>query len=90
MKLYKFYADWCAPCKRISPAVKKFCDDEGIELVEINVEDLNEQELEGYKVRCVPTLVMYDGDNEVKRHVGDLTTKNIHDIFIGDTDGSKN
>ncbi|WP_287385716.1 thioredoxin family protein [Lachnospira sp.] len=59
MKLYKFYADWCQPCK----AQTKLLEDlnENIEIIPINIEEESSSELcEKYGVRSLPTLVLVD------------------------------
>lgn len=59
MKLYKFYADWCQPCK----VQTKLLEDlkEKIEVLPINIEEESSSELcELYGVKSLPTLVLTD------------------------------
>lgn len=66
MKLLKFYASWCQPCKRLTSFLET--QSLALELEEINVED-NAMLASQYDVMSVPVLVLLDDEgNEVARH----------------------
>ena len=69
MKVLKFEASWCGPCKMLSKVLEGA---EGKYTTEIEVVDIDENpELaKQYGVRGVPTMVKLDGDKEVARKVG--------------------
>jgi len=58
MKFYKFYADWCGPCKVLTANLEKA----GIEYEAINA-DTNEEMCQKFGVRNLPTFIAVD-DNE--------------------------
>jgi thioredoxin 1 len=66
-KVLKFYADWCGPCKMLSKTLEQVQTDVVIE--EVNIDEKSEL-TQQMNVRGVPTLVLVDGDVEVKRLVG--------------------
>ena len=70
MKLIKFSASWCMPCKNLESRLNKL--DLTIDLVSYDVEE--EVELtEEWKVRNVPTVILVDDNgHEVKRWVGNF------------------
>lgn len=69
MKLKKFFADWCVPCKTLKPIIDDLKSQYTVE--EIDIEDTDEETLTRYKVRNVPLLVLEDDNgNELWRHVG--------------------
>ena len=66
--LFKFSAPWCGPCKVLGKRLDGF---DLCQLVEIDIEESeNEPLVEKYKIKSVPTLVLVNGDTEVKRWTG--------------------
>lgn len=69
--LVDFYADWCGPCKTMSPVlteVKKHFNDK-LKVLKINVD--NNQSLSAkLQVRGVPTLMLYKSNQQVWRQSG--------------------
>lgn len=70
MKVLKFYADWCGPCKALSMIIKGAEDKINLPIEEINIDEEIMTSVE-YGVRSVPTMILLDDNNaEVKRQVG--------------------
>ena len=68
--LLDFYADWCGPCRMVSPIVDEIADErDDIVVGKINVDD--EQELAGeFGVFSIPTLVVMQGGRVLKQEAG--------------------
>ena len=68
--LIDFYADWCGPCKMLSPIIEAVANEnEEIKVVKINVD--NEQDLAiEYQVMSIPTIVVIKNGKETNRTVG--------------------
>ena len=68
MKVIRFTASWCGPCKMLAKALEDVKTD-----IEIEVDDIEDEKSMAnvYGIRGVPTLVMIDDNrHEVKRLVG--------------------
>ena len=75
--LIDFYADWCGPCKMLSPVVEQFAsENEEIKVVKINVDDVQDLAIE-YGVMSIPTLVVIKNGQEVNRSVGLVSKDDI-------------
>ncbi len=69
--LVDFFADWCGPCKTLSPILKDVKNDLGaaVKVVKIDV-DKNQALATKYQVRGVPTLILFKGGKQVWRQSG--------------------
>ncbi len=68
--LLDFYADWCGPCRMVSPIVDEIADERTDILVgKINVDEEEELARE-FAVFSIPTLVVLRGGEVVKRVSG--------------------
>ena len=69
--LVDFFADWCGPCKMMSPILKEVKDAFGdkISIIKIDV-DKNQPLAAKYQVRGVPTLILYKSGKQVWKQSG--------------------
>ncbi|MFT5762426.1 MAG: thioredoxin 1 [Polaribacter sp.] len=69
--LVDFFADWCGPCKMMSPILKEVKDTLGdsIYIIKINV-DTNKHLAAQYQVRGVPTLILFKNGKQLWRESG--------------------
>lgn len=74
MKILRFTASWCGPCKSLAMNLEEANLQIPIEVVDI---DIHSDVAVEYGVRGVPTLVMLDENIEVKRLVGSKTVKEL-------------
>lgn len=75
MKILKFSAAWCGPCKSMSATLSNMSLEQEVE--EVDVDERNEVAVE-YAIRGVPTLVAVDDSGvEVSRIVGSKTEGEI-------------
>lgn len=67
MKYLYFSAQWCGPCKSLSPIMNEVSSQISVEKIDV---DLDYERAQQYGVRNIPTVVLVDGITEVKRFVG--------------------
>ena len=75
--LIDFYADWCGPCRALSPIIDEIAKEAtNVTVGKVNVDTEKDLALK-YKVRSIPTLVIFKGGNEISRMVGVLPKEEI-------------
>lgn len=68
--LLDFYADWCGPCRMVSPIVDEIARENPQYLVgKINV-DTEAELAQSFRVLSIPTLVVMKGGQVVKQSIG--------------------
>jgi thioredoxin 1 len=73
--LVDFYADWCGPCKMMSPILQevKATLQEAVKIIKINV-DQHQDLASHFMVRGVPTLMLFKEGKMLWRQSGVLST----------------
>ena len=68
--LVDFYADWCGPCRMVSPIVDEIAEERSdITVGKVNVDDENALAMK-YSVMSIPTLIVFKDGQEKTRIVG--------------------
>lgn len=80
--LVDFYADWCGPCKMMSPVIDDIAKElEGkIKVGKVNVD--NNQELAiKYDVMSIPTIIVFENGKPIKTFIGVTDKQEILEVL---------
>ncbi len=66
-----FYADWCRPCKYVSPFLEELAEEYGdkIKIYKVNT-DQNAEVARAFKLRGIPAFLFIRADGKMKKKIG--------------------
>ena len=69
--LIDFYADWCGPCRGLSPTINRLADEfKGrVNVIKINIDNFSDI-AKNYGVQSIPTVIIINKGAEIKRITG--------------------
>ena len=80
--LVDFWAEWCAPCRAMTPIVEsvaaKFAGT--AKVVKVNVDD-NQSVTQRFGIKGIPTMIVFKGGKEAERLVGATNEQSVSRII---------
>lgn len=69
--LVDFWAEWCAPCRKVEPLLEEIAQEMGdkVTVVKLNIDE-NPETARAYQVMSVPTLTVFKGGQPVQSVAG--------------------
>ena len=69
--LVDFWAEWCGPCKMIAPILEEIAEERGdaVTIAKLNVDEAGDI-ARRFEVMSIPTLILFQNGEPVKRIVG--------------------
>jgi thioredoxin 1 len=67
--LVDFWAEWCGPCKKLSPILDEISNETGLLVGKLNVDE-NPEKMQEYSVHSIPTMVLFKSGQPVKTIIG--------------------
>ena len=76
--LVDFWAQWCGPCRALAPIVEAVAEQYAgaVRVVKLNVDD-NPSVAQRYRVRAIPTLILFQDGEEKDRLIGAVSKETI-------------
>ena len=79
--LVDFWAEWCGPCKQISPRLEELAIkySENLAVCKVNVDENRELAIE-YNIRSIPALIIFKGGEMVDSLIGAVSLEELEDL----------
>ena len=76
--LVDFWAEWCGPCKMIAPVLVELADEYGEKLKVCKMDvDANPDTAPKYRIRGIPTLILFNNGEVAGTKVGALSKSQL-------------
>ena len=75
-----FWAEWCGPCKQISPILEEIAsnEDNKVTIAKINIDE-NPRVATDYGIRSIPTMLLFNNGELKDTKVGALPKQELND-----------
>lgn len=84
LTIVDFYADWCGPCKQLSPILDQVAaqNHADVSIHKVNVEDEEYQEFtSSFRISSIPTVLFFKNGKVVHQFVGLQDKKSIEEMI---------
>jgi len=79
--LVDFYADWCGPCRMLSPVVEEVSSKLNLRTIKVNVDEREDIARE-YGIMTIPTLILFENGTEKKRQSGFMNSDELENFIM--------
>ena len=75
-----FYADWCGPCKMLSPILEEVAKEEQVDIWKVNVDEQEELARE-YGIMSIPTIIVFKQGEKTNKNVGYMDKEELLELM---------
>jgi thioredoxin 1 len=82
--LADFWAEWCVPCKMVTPILEQLAaaHEDKLKVVKINVDEQGEL-ASRYNIVSIPTIILFDKGSVAKQQIGAVPRKILEEMIKG-------
>jgi thioredoxin 1 len=83
-----FYADWCGPCRQVTPIMAEL-EELGMRVFKVDIDE-NRSAAEKFGIRSIPTVIIMADGKPIKSIVGAVSKQDYLDAYnsvVEDEDG---
>jgi thioredoxin 1 len=75
--LVDFWAPWCGPCRLVAPVLEEIAAERpDLRVVKLNIDE-NQQTAHSFQVMSIPTMILFQGGEPVRKIVGAYPKKKL-------------
>ena len=74
-----FYAEWCGPCKMLSPILDKVSKELNLDIYKVNVDEV-EDVARQYGIMSIPTVMIFEKGKMTKKNVGFMDNAELREF----------
>ena len=80
--LVDFWAEWCGPCKLLTPVIEKLSEkmDEKFKFCKLNVDE-HAAIAQQFEITGIPCCIVFNNGSEVSRIIGYKTEENFEELL---------
>ena len=80
--LVDFWAEWCVPCRMLSPIVDQVAQEYigKVKVAKLNVDECPET-AQKYNIQSIPTLIVFNKGEVASQNIGVVPKQNIVEMF---------
>lgn len=78
--LVDFFATWCGPCKALAPILEELDEEDAVQIGKVDIDE-NPELTQKYGIMSVPTLLLFQNGEPVKKLIGYVEQEEIEAIL---------
>jgi len=79
--LVDFFANWCGPCKMLSPIIDEIAEEvNDIKVCKVNIDEARDLAIK-YDIMSIPTLLVFKNGNVANSALGLISKQKILDLI---------
>ncbi len=63
------WAEWCGPCKMVTPVLEELAQEMNVRLIKINVDE-DPELAQSFNISSIPVIMLYNNGEKVKHLIG--------------------